>query len=170
MEVIANDIFNTEEEAFVDQNFNESFKEFALKVPNFSPVWISSFGRRNRFSWRIAHYARRGSIDYNYVAKYITYVASAIALYGENLVFNIDETSCRINNGSKRSLAPITWEEVVVDARRNSKECFTVIGTCSLVEKNRSLYLPKEQQKHQKVNLEQEMVLRSGSLKTSRAG
>ena len=60
LEVIANDIFNTEEEAFVDQNFNESFKEFALKVPNFSPVWISSFGRRNHFSWRIAHYARRG--------------------------------------------------------------------------------------------------------------
>ena len=68
------------------------------------------------------------------------YIASAIALYDENLAFNMDETSCRINNGSKQSLAPIIWEKAVVGARRNSKECFTIIDTCSLEEKKTAGY------------------------------
>ena len=144
LETIVERIFNDDDDdAVIDQNFRNFLKEYSLKNPSFSEFWIKSFSKRNRFSWRIAHYARRGSIDIEYAKKYVKLVASAISLYGEDLVFNMDETSVRINNGSTRSLAPIGWEEIIVDAKRNSKECFTVIGTCSLIKKMPLIILTK---------------------------
>ena len=47
----------------------------------------------------------------------------------------MDETSVKINNGSIRLFVPIRTQEVVVDAHRNSKECFTAIGTISVSER-----------------------------------
>lgn len=136
LEEIATGIFILNEdrdEVTVEESLNHFLQAHSLKIPEFSPYWIKTFSRRNRFSWRIAHYARRGAIDQRYVNDFIQILAKAISIYGENLVFNMDETSVRVNNGSTRSLAPIGMEEVVVDAKRNSKECFTVIGTCTLI-------------------------------------
>lgn len=70
-------------------------------------------------------------MNQRYVIIYIQKLAGALIKYGELLVFNMDETSIRINSGSTRSLVPLRTQDVVVDARRNSKECFTAIGTCT---------------------------------------
>lgn len=85
-------------------------------------------------SWRKAHFARREKIDKTYVKIFINELARAVVLYGWNRVYNIDETSIRINNGSMRTVAPIRMEEVIVDKARNEKECFTAIGCCTRCE------------------------------------
>lgn len=122
----------------------ELLKSYSLKQPVFSLFWIKGFSKRNRFSWRIAHYARRGAIDQEYVVQYIKLLAKALEFYGEKLGFNMGETSIRINNGSTRTLAPKGTEEVVVDASRKSKECFTAIGTCTMTERKPIVILTKD--------------------------
>lgn len=59
-------------------------------------------------------------------------VAEAFCKYRENLVFNMDETSVKLNNGSNKSFVPINTKEVVVDAKRNAKEYITAIVTCTI--------------------------------------
>lgn len=71
----------------------------------------------------------------NYVKHYIKKVAQTFCKYGESLVFNMDETSIRINNDSTKTIGRIGLEEITINAKRNSKECFTTIATCSLIEK-----------------------------------
>lgn len=99
--------------------------------------------KRNRLSWRTAHYARRGSIDKRYVEIFLELVAAGFNKNGEALVFNMDETSVRINNGSTRTLGKIELEEIVINAKRNEKECFSTIATCSLIEKKPLIILSK---------------------------
>lgn len=123
------------EEDYRNEN-NDQYKEilqkFYLTEPVFSDGWLRLFAKRNHFSWRIAHFARRGAIDQEYVKEYLRLVAEAFCKYGEDLVFNMDETSVRINNGSTKSFVPINTKEVIVDAKRNAKECFTAIGTYNI--------------------------------------
>lgn len=109
-------------------------KSYNLPHPIFSSTWVNAFLKRNRLSWRKAHFARRGKIDKTYVKIFINELARAVVLYGWNRVYNIDETSIRINNGSMRTVAPIRTEEVIVDKARNEKECFTAIGCCTRCE------------------------------------
>lgn len=56
--------------------------------------------------------------------------AEAICKYGWDYVFNMDETSVRINNDSIRTITPIDQQEIVINAKRNEKECFAALGTC----------------------------------------
>lgn len=115
-----------------DDRYKEILKRYYLSEPVFSDGWLHLFAKRNRFSWRIAHFARRGAIDQEYVKEYVRILAEAFYKYGEDLVFNMDETSVKINNGSTKSFVPINTQEVVVDAKRNAKECFTAIETYTI--------------------------------------
>lgn len=47
----------------------------------------------------------------------------------------MDDTSVRINNGSRRAVVPIGLESIEIDAKRNEKECFTAIMTCTRSQK-----------------------------------
>ena len=103
----------------------------ANKLPHgrFSKQWIRSFLKRNRLSLRRGHYARRGTIDQVYAKKFMLKLARAITKYGYNYVFNVDETVIRISNSSKRTIAPIGMDEIVIEGDVNDKECITAIGT-----------------------------------------
>ena len=113
---------------------NEIIKEYELPKIIFSSQWVRSFLKRNRLSRHKGHFSRRGKIDQTYAKIFVNQVARAILKYGWNKVFNVDESSVRINNGSKTSIAPIGTETVVVDKDRNDKECFTIFGTCNINE------------------------------------
>lgn len=80
-------------------------------------------------------------------ALYIDLVAEAVCKYGSKYMLNMDETSVRINNGSAKTLAPIGLEEIVIDAKRNDKECFTAIGTCTYYEVKKMIILTKGTEK-----------------------
>lgn len=56
-------------------------------------------------------------------------LARAITKYSYNYVFNVDETAIRISNSSKRTIAPIGMDEIVIEGNVNDKECITCIGT-----------------------------------------
>ena len=107
----------------------EVMRKYDIKKPSFSYCWLTSFMKRNRLSWRKAHYARRCAIDKAYASLYKDLVAEAVCKYGWDYVFNMDETSVRINNGSTKTIAPIALDEIVIEGKRNEKECFTAIGT-----------------------------------------
>ena len=85
-------------------------------------------------SWLKALFSLRNKIDPTYVKLCINEVARTVAMYGWNSVYNVNETSIRINNGSSKTVAPIGTEYVVVDQARNDKECYTTIATCSRTE------------------------------------
>lgn len=46
------------------------------------------------------------------------------------MVFNMDETSVRINNGNDKTIDPTGTEEIIIISEKDNKECFTAIGTC----------------------------------------
>lgn len=133
-----------DEDGEIDEHEYENFlQHFNLHRPNFSYIWVKSFMKRNRISWRTAHYARRGSIDPEYVDYFLDKLAKAFITYGENAVFNMDETSIRINNSSTKTIGRIGLEEITINAKRNSKECFTTIATCTIKEKKPLIILTK---------------------------
>lgn len=61
----------------------------------------------NRLSVRQAHFRRRGVIYEREVSDFITVMVDAIKKYGWAMVFNMDENSVMINNGSNKTIAPI---------------------------------------------------------------
>lgn len=130
-----------------NERANEVLRKFNVPKPMFSETWIKSFMKRNKLSWRQAHYARRAAIDNEYAALYIDFVAEAVCKYSWNFVFNMDETSCRINNGSKRTIAPIGLDDIVINAKRNNKECFTAIATYTRNEIKKIIILTKGTEK-----------------------
>lgn len=148
-----NDIKKTLIEKFPDdpkikyENANEVLRRFNVPKPVFSSTWITDFMKRNRLSWRKAHYSRRASIDNDYASLYINLVAEAVCSYTWDFVFNMDETSVRINNGSIRTIAPIGLDEIVINAKRNDKECFTAIGTCTRNNVKKLIILTKGTEK-----------------------
>lgn len=75
-------------------------------------------------SLQLAHYIRCGVIDMKYVKKFIKKIAKYLLEHDWEPVYNMDETACRFNNRSRKAVAPIE-----VDAKRNEKECFTVVAT-----------------------------------------
>lgn len=50
-------------------------------------------------------------------------------------VLHMDETLILFQKSSKKVIAPIGLEEVIVDCQKNDKECFTALGT---IDKNRT--------------------------------
>lgn len=125
---------NIENESDNSKIAESMIDEFGLQKPTFSYAWIKAFLKRNRLSFRHAHFARRGKIDPAYVKIYLNQVAYAVTRYGWNGVYNVDETSVKINNGSTRTVTEVGSENVIVGAERNEKECFTVIGCCTLIK------------------------------------
>lgn len=57
------------------------------------------------------------------------------------MVFNMDETSIRINNRNNKTIAPIGEEEIIINGDQDTKECFTAIGNCSKLEKFKLIVL-----------------------------
>mgnify|MGYP001031493245 CR=1 FL=1 len=108
-----------------------------LKLPEakFSNAWVQAFMKRNHFSFRLAHYSRRGSINQKHVNAFLEQLAAAVVKYTWQNVYNMDETSVRINNSKMRAIAPIGTEKVIIDGVKNEKECFTSIGTINRYDK-----------------------------------
>lgn len=113
----------------------EDIEEYGLPEPQFSDHWVKDFMKRNGLSVRQAHFRRRGIIDYQEVSAFITATVDEINKYGWAMVFNMDETSVRINNGSNKTIAPVGTEEILIPGDKNEKECFTCIGSCSRSKK-----------------------------------
>lgn len=112
------------------KNFtNDIIRKYSIPKPIFGETWQATFLKKHSLSWRAAHFSRRGMIDPTYVSIYINQVAHAINDYGWEFVYNMDETSVRTNNCSKRTLAPKGSQKVIVDKKVNDKETFTMIGT-----------------------------------------
>lgn len=134
LDELKKELVTNEEEAQIQRIAIE--EEIAMKYnlpkPKFSDKWIINYMKRNRMSWRKAHYARRSAIDEEYAGIYLHILADAICTYSWEYVFNMDETSVRINNGLIRTIAPIGLSDIVIDEKRNDKECFTAIGTCNV--------------------------------------
>lgn len=124
-----------EQEELHDKTVMSIIKQYNLPKPKFTHKWFRKFLKRNRLSLRNAHYMRRGAIDMKYVRIFIKKLARYIVENGWNKVYNMDETSVRINNGSRRAVAPIGLESIEIDAKRNEKECFTAIMTCTRSQK-----------------------------------
>lgn len=99
--------------------------------------------KRNHFSWRLAHYSRRGLIVQKHIDNYLRQLAEAIIKYGWERVYNLDETSVKINNGNLRTIAPVGVEKVIFEGVRNDKECFTALATCSRFKKEPLIILGK---------------------------
>lgn len=118
-------------------------EDYCLPEPIFSNAWVRAFMKRNHFSFRLAHYSRRGLINSKFVDSFLNQLASAIIKYKWKRIYNMDETSIRINNGSLRTIAPIGVEKVVIQGSRNEKECFTSIATCSRYKKYPLIMLSK---------------------------
>lgn len=113
----------------------QEIEESGLTEPVFSDHWVRNFMDRNRLSFRHAHFRRRGIIDETEVETFVSSVVTAINTYGWQLVFNMDETSVMINNGSNKTIAPVGIDEIIITGDKNEKECFTCIGSCSRLKK-----------------------------------
>lgn len=109
--------------------------EYKLPDPIFSDTWVRAFMKRNHFSFRVAHYSRRGAIKKEFIDNFIDSLADAIVKYTRKYVYNMDETSVHINNGSLKTIAPIGLEKVIFEGSRSEKECFTAIATINFNEK-----------------------------------
>lgn len=125
----------------------EVLRKYKVPKATFSYSWLKGFMKRHRLSWRQAHYARRCAIDEEYVSIYLDIVADAVCKYGWEYVFNMDETSVRINNGSTKTIAPIGLDDIVIEGKRNEKECFTAIGTSTIYELKDLILLTKGTEK-----------------------
>lgn len=104
-------------------------RENKLPIPAFSNQWIKSFLKRNHLSWRHGHYSRRGIVDPIYAKQFLKKLAKAVTRYGYSYVFNMDETSIRVVNSSTRTVAPIGYDQIIINSEANTKQCFTAIGT-----------------------------------------
>lgn len=140
---IDNAIDEDAEDDHKEQQVQDIIMKFNLPPIVFTHKWFRKFLKRNRLSLRNAHYIRRGAIDQKYVKKYIYKLAKYVVEHGWNCVYNMDETACRINKGSTRAVAPIGLECIEVNAKRNSKECFTVVATCTRYKKFPLIILKK---------------------------
>lgn len=89
--------------------------------------------KHNHFSFQLAQYSRKGSINLKHINLFLDQLSSAIIKYTWKRVYNMYETSVRINNGKTNATAPIWTEKVFIEG--NEKECFTSIGTCNHFEK-----------------------------------
>ena len=110
-------------------------EDYRLPDAIFSDTWVRAFMKRNHFSFRVAHYSRRGVIKKAFIDDFIGKLADAIVKYTRKYVFNMDETSVRINNGSLKTIAPIGEEKVIFEGSRSEKECFTAIATITYSKK-----------------------------------
>lgn len=88
--------------------------------------------KRNRLSLRKAHYPRRASIDNDYASLYINLVAETVQSYSWDYVFNMDETSVRINNGSTRTIAPIGLDEILRKMIKNVLHVLVLVPEIAL--------------------------------------
>lgn len=118
-------------------------EDYQLPESKFSDAWINVFMKRNHFSWRLAHYSRRGLIVQKHIDNYLRQLAEAIIKYGWERVYNLDETSVKINNGNLRTIAPVGTEKVIFEGVRNDKKCFTALATCSRFKKEPLIILGK---------------------------
>lgn len=125
----------------------EVLRKYKVPKATFSYSWLKGFMKRHRLSWRQAHYARRCAIDEEYVSIYLDILADAVCKYGWEYVFNMDETAVRINNGSTKTIAPIGLDDIVIEGKRNEKECFTAIGTSTIYELKDLILLTKGTEK-----------------------
>jgi len=135
---------------FIDE-YNQKFNEFFLiakdepqllierfNIKNFiaSMSWVCRFMKRHDLVFRCAHYERRGAIQQDWVEKYITQVAKAIAHYGTDRVLNMDETHVKIDNFTNKVICHKGQESVsVISNHCNKTEGFTVMATCSETQK-----------------------------------
>ena len=134
--------------------FTKSYKI----IPCYSETWVTTFMRRNNLVWRTAHYARLSAIDPVYAKIFLDQLAEALITLGAKNVYNFDETSARIVNSSKKTLALKGTEEVIVDEKRNDRQAFTAIGTIALEEKLPLIVLKKGKNRNKGL----ETKLRSG--------
>lgn len=93
------------------------------KKYNDSAHWESSI-RTKCIYWSL------GSKFYDEIANFLKTLSKAIRKYGWSMVFNMDETSVRINNGNDKTIDPTGTEEIIIISEKDNKECFTAIGTC----------------------------------------
>lgn len=66
--------------------------------------------------------------------------------YGWACVFNIDETSVRVYNGSVLTIGKISSFDISVDGKRDDMECFTAIATCTTEKTYQLILLNKDEQ------------------------
>ena len=114
-------------------------------LPRFvaSRWFVECFMKRNNFSLRKPHISRRGSIKADEVDRYITKLKEAIEQFGEDHVFNMDETSVRIAYYPNKVVGIVGSDAVHVDTRLNLKENFTAIMTCTRNKKYPPIILAK---------------------------
>ena len=110
-------------------------EEIEFNEPVFSSHWIKDFMSRNSLSFRKAHFKRRGDIKNEEVELFIAQFKQAIAKYTFDHIFNVDETSVRLNNSSDMTIAPTGSDEIIIPTSKNIKENFTAIATCSINHK-----------------------------------
>ena len=121
-----------------DEKFNSSFdtklaelEESNIPESEFSEGWINDFMKSNSLSVRWAQIKRRGEINKEESQAFLQMVREAAAKFGWDRIFNMDETSIRIINSTDTTIVPVGTEEIIIEGEKNTKECFTAIGTCN---------------------------------------
>lgn len=122
---------------------DDVIRKYNLPQTIFGETWGRNFYQSNKLTWRLPHFSRRVNVDPTYVSAYINQLTRAVNTFGWDFIFNMDETSVRINNSSKRTLAPIGTEDVEIDCQRNYKECFSMIATISRGRTYKPIFLYK---------------------------
>lgn len=87
--------------------------------------------RKTGYHGEKIHYSCRTSFENDYASLHINLVAETVCFNIWDYVFNMDETSVRINNENIKTMTPIIIDKTVINAKRNDKECFTTIGACT---------------------------------------
>lgn len=137
-----NDGYKTKEFCMIynemlDIAINEPQKLIEItKLPNFSASssFILNFLDEYGFSFKTPHIKRRGAIKEKSVNEYIQKINKAIEEYGEENIFNMDETSICNAYYPKKVVGIIGSEYVPLYTNLNVKESFTALMTCSKVK------------------------------------
>lgn len=123
---------------FTDQtveNLLNSKEDYQIEnlLPCFksSYSWIDGFCSRYDFSLLTPHAERRGVIDMIYVGYYLSKLKSASTTYGDDHIFNMDETSVPFFIPPRRVIGIRGQSETHYEIPCNKKSCFTVMATIS---------------------------------------
>ena len=126
----------TLKEQYIDQakyEPHELMNEFNIDSFGASRTWIFNFMENNNYSYRKAHYVRRGAIQQDAVDHYLKHLSEAVRHYGRDKVLNMDETHVLLNNFAAYTIAKKGQNDVVIDKSCiNEKAGTTYIGTIAM--------------------------------------
>ncbi|OHT05477.1 hypothetical protein TRFO_26836 [Tritrichomonas foetus] len=125
----------------IDPN-SELFRSYYIKHPDslppnpdhlicqFSKSWARNFKKRRHLSDRVPSFKRRCSPNDEQVAQFHARLEEFQHSYGTQNIYNADETSWRLLNGTIRTMAPTGSKEVNIDLHCDHRECISVLCTC----------------------------------------